>query len=205
MSDETHALLLASKSNYQNLLEGNTLPGVNYPSELSHNLTSKRTSHKLAEQGRRNRINTALQEMQALLPASPVTEAISPSTVTGHERDRADRSSSKEKSGSSGEPKTPLTPAMQGANSKAATVELAIEHIRGLTGENERLKAEIDGLKRRLGDDGEVVSASTTSGSESAGVGVGVSTRKGSAMSPLAGRESVTRAGTKAGAKGVMR
>lgn len=155
MSDETHALLLASKSNYQNLLEGNTLPGVTYPSELSHNLTSKRTSHKLAEQGRRNRINTALQEMQALLPASPALEATSP--IPGHERDRADRSSSKEKSGSGGEPKTPLTPAMQGANSKAATVELAIEHIRGLTGENERLKLEIDGLKRRLGEDGEVV------------------------------------------------
>jgi len=66
----THALLLASKSNYQNLLEGNHLPGVSYPDSLSTGLTSKRTSHKVAEQGRRNRINEALKEMQALLPPS---------------------------------------------------------------------------------------------------------------------------------------
>src|SRR5690606_1394565 len=45
MSEDT-ALLLASKSNYQNLLEGNHLPGVSYPEELSTGLTSKRTSHK---------------------------------------------------------------------------------------------------------------------------------------------------------------
>lgn len=31
--------LLASKSNHQNLLEGNTVPGVSYPTELSANLT----------------------------------------------------------------------------------------------------------------------------------------------------------------------
>ncbi|KAL8731401.1 MAG: hypothetical protein Q9181_004317, partial [Wetmoreana brouardii] len=63
VSAETSALLLASKSNYQNLLEGTHLPGVSYPETLSTNLTSKRTSHKIAEQGRRNRINTALQEI----------------------------------------------------------------------------------------------------------------------------------------------
>ena len=33
-------------------------------------LTSKRTSHKIAEQGRRNRINEAIKEMQTLLPKS---------------------------------------------------------------------------------------------------------------------------------------
>jgi len=64
-------LLLASKSNYQNLLEGNHLPGVSYPDSLSTGLTSKRTSHKVAEQGRRNRINEALKEMQNLLPPTP--------------------------------------------------------------------------------------------------------------------------------------
>ncbi|KAL9103133.1 MAG: hypothetical protein Q9187_009042, partial [Circinaria calcarea] len=69
LSASTTALLLASKSNYQNILEGNHLPGVSYPSNLATNLTSKRTSHKIAEQGRRNRINTALGEIAALLPA----------------------------------------------------------------------------------------------------------------------------------------
>src|SRR5436305_12213546 len=68
MSADTSALLLASKSNYQNILEGTHLPGVMYPEALSTNLTSKRTSHKIAEQGRRNRINSALQEIAKLLP-----------------------------------------------------------------------------------------------------------------------------------------
>ncbi|KAF4123952.1 Helix-loop-helix DNA-binding domain [Geosmithia morbida] len=62
MPEASHQLLM-SKSNYQNILEGNQVPGVTYPSELSSHLTSKRTSHKIAEQGRRNRINSALQDL----------------------------------------------------------------------------------------------------------------------------------------------
>ncbi|KAI5287359.1 hypothetical protein KEM52_001626, partial [Ascosphaera acerosa] len=60
---------LASKSNYQRILEGSLLPGVSYPETLTENLSSKRKNHKLAEQGRRNRINLALKEMEALIPA----------------------------------------------------------------------------------------------------------------------------------------
>lgn len=105
VSDDTHALLLASKSNYQNILDGTTVPGVVYPTSLSTNLTSKRTSHKIAEQGRRNRINTALQEMQALLP-SPQLGAK--------------------------ESKSPDSGSAQSNNSKAAKVESAIEYIRQL-------------------------------------------------------------------------
>ncbi|KAF2131896.1 hypothetical protein P153DRAFT_334181 [Dothidotthia symphoricarpi CBS 119687] len=100
---DTHALLLASKSNYQNILDGTTVPGVVYPTSLSTNLTSKRTSHKIAEQGRRNRINTALQEMQALLPPS----------LNGDT-----------------EAKSPEMTAAQSNNSKAAKVESAIDYIR---------------------------------------------------------------------------
>ncbi|KAI9670961.1 MAG: hypothetical protein M1831_005046 [Alyxoria varia] len=88
ISQETQALLLASRSNYQNILEGSHLPGVSYPSELSTNLTSKRTSHKLAEQGRRNRINYALQEMQTLLPpgfCAPGTPGLPAERSTGEE------------------------------------------------------------------------------------------------------------------------
>ena len=157
LSDETHALLLASKSNYQNLLEGNTLPGVSYPSELSQNITSKRTSHKLAEQGRRNRINTALQEMQALLPASPAMEAISP--ISGDAKERG--SSGELGNGPGTGDKTPVTPSLTGANSKAATVELAIEHIKSLSamlaekdGENDRLRHELEETKRKLSTEG---------------------------------------------------
>jgi hypothetical protein len=117
--DDTASLLLASKSNYQNILEGTHLPGVSYPTELSTNLTSKRTSHKIAEQGRRNRINSALQEIATLLP-------------------RGNKDSGGEKSGS-GDGDNPdvaaakaASAASQSANSKASTVELAIEYIKQL-------------------------------------------------------------------------
>lgn len=105
-TDDTHALLLASKSNYQNILDGTTVPGVVYPTSLSTNLTSKRTSHKIAEQGRRNRINTALQEMQALLPSPHLSakDARSPDSSS----------------------------AAQSNNSKAAKVESAIDYIKEL-------------------------------------------------------------------------
>ncbi|KAI9875827.1 MAG: hypothetical protein M1823_007391, partial [Watsoniomyces obsoletus] len=59
----------------------------------------------IAEQGRRNRINMALQEMQALLPSSLLgaTEA-----------------------------KSPESSAAQSSNSKAAKVESAIDYIKQL-------------------------------------------------------------------------
>ncbi|KAK2060513.1 helix-loop-helix DNA-binding domain-containing protein [Colletotrichum caudatum] len=108
---DTASRLLASKSNYQNIIEGNTVPGVTYPSELSTNLTSKRTSHKIAEQGRRNRINSALQEMATLLPQPPKD-----SKTEAEERKEREK-----------EAKTGGAP-----NSKASTVELAIEYIKQL-------------------------------------------------------------------------
>jgi hypothetical protein len=131
ITDNTHALLLASKSNYQNILDGTTVPGVVYPTSLSTNLTSKRTSHKIAEQGRRNRINMALQEMQALLP-SPALGAIP-------------------------DAKSPETNAQNSNNSKAAKVESAIEYIKQLKQEvSERddllsqKDQEMDALRKEL-------------------------------------------------------
>jgi hypothetical protein len=116
VSDDTASLLLASKSNYQNILEGTHLPGVSYPTELSTNLTSKRTSHKIAEQGRRNRINSALQEIATLLPKPG-------SKDSGCEKSGdADEDMKQEKSKISS----------QSANSKASTVEQAIEYIKQL-------------------------------------------------------------------------
>ncbi|TVY81289.1 Phosphorus acquisition-controlling protein [Lachnellula suecica] len=116
VSENTASLLLASKSNYQNILEGTHLPGVSYPSELSTNLTSKRTSHKIAEQGRRNRINSALQEIATLLP-----------------RGAKDSCGEKSGSGDAGEPnETGGKGGAQSANSKASTVEQAIEYIKQL-------------------------------------------------------------------------
>ncbi|KAH8878841.1 hypothetical protein GQ53DRAFT_57955 [Thozetella sp. PMI_491] len=105
-AEETASHLLATKSNYQRILEGTTVGGVSYPSELSTNLTSKRTSHKIAEQGRRNRINSALQEIATLLPKPPPKD-----DDEGEGADKKDKS----------------TP-----NSKASTVEMAIEYIKQL-------------------------------------------------------------------------
>ncbi|KAL8811162.1 MAG: hypothetical protein Q9200_002024 [Gallowayella weberi] len=137
VSAETSALLLASKSNYQNLVEGNHLPGVSYPETLSTNLTSKRTSHKLAEQGRRNRINTALQEMASLLPPTP--NGPSPKdAVNGNGIAMTGKVTSP------GASVMMTGTAAQQSNSKASTVELAIDYIRQLQGELKDVKARLE-------------------------------------------------------------
>ncbi|TKX27569.1 putative phosphorus acquisition-controlling protein [Elsinoe australis] len=89
-TEQTQAFLLASKSNYTHLLEGTLLPGVSYPDSLSSGLTSKRTSHKIAEQGRRNRINEALKEMQALLPPPALPAKTDTPDLNGSQHDNHD-------------------------------------------------------------------------------------------------------------------
>ncbi|KAL2757137.1 hypothetical protein ACRALDRAFT_2027028 [Sodiomyces alcalophilus JCM 7366] len=129
-AEDSASRLLATKSNYQNILEGNTVPGVTYPMELSNNLTSKRTSHKIAEQGRRNRINSALQEIAALLPKSAATE-------------------SKNSEGENGEKKDEGRPGAV-PNSKASTVEMAIEYIKQLKQEVAEATARAEKAEKRL-------------------------------------------------------
>lgn len=124
LSAETSALLLASKSNYQNILEGNHLPGISYPEALSTNLTSKRTSHKIAEQGRRNRINQALQEIASLLPVSA----------------GRDGAGSGGEGGQGGQP----------SNSKASTVEMAIEYIKTLQRDLSETKGRLEAAEKKL-------------------------------------------------------
>ncbi|KAG8421218.1 hypothetical protein J3458_003113 [Metarhizium acridum] len=123
--EDTASRLLMTKSNYQNILEGNTVPGVSYPTELSTNLTSKRTSHKIAEQGRRNRINSALQVMASLLPDPQKLED-----------DEAEKKDSKSQNNV--------------PNSKASVVENAIVHMKHLQKENGDLRQELDELKSQL-------------------------------------------------------
>ncbi|KAH6689092.1 phosphorus acquisition-controlling protein [Plectosphaerella plurivora] len=125
-AEDSARSLLMSKSNYQNILEGTVVPGVVYPTELSDNLTSKRTSHKIAEQGRRNRINSALQEIAALLPPS-VNE---PKVEVEEKKDA----------------KGNATP-----SSKANTVELAIEYIKQLKQEVAEANARAEEAEKKLG------------------------------------------------------
>ena len=156
LHSSTQALLLASKSNYQNLLEGNHLPGVNYPDSLSTGLTSKRTSHKVAEQGRRNRINEALKEMQSLVPKpSPATKAAMKEAAEENGGGSPADGGAEGGDGDAGGAKS-------SSNSKAATVELANEYIRRLQrdwavrdAEMEVLRRENEVLRMRLGE-GEV-------------------------------------------------
>jgi uncharacterized protein (DUF3084 family) len=132
LSAETSALYLASKSNYQNILEGTHLPGVSYPEALAENLSSKRTSHKLAEQGRRNRINVALKEMESLLPSTPTTKG------------KRERSGSTD--GDSGDK------AVASSNSKASTVELAIAYIKSLQADLSEAKRKLEEREGKLED-----------------------------------------------------
>jgi Helix-loop-helix DNA-binding domain len=129
-SAETSALYLASKSNYQNILEGTHLPGVSYPEALAENLSSKRTSHKLAEQGRRNRINVALKEMESLLPPMPPAKG------------KRDRSGSTETD--SGDK------AAASSGSKASTVEMAIVYIKALHAELAETKTKLADVEEKL-------------------------------------------------------
>jgi hypothetical protein len=139
LSAETSALYLASKSNYQNILEGTHLPGVSYPETLAENLTSKRTSHKIAEQGRRNRINLALKEIETLLPQSILAP-----------QGKKDRSGSQE-AGETGEAESKSSATAQGT-SKASTVEMAIVYIKSLQSELKETKDKLDAAEKRLAE-----------------------------------------------------
>jgi len=145
MTNDTHALLLASKSNYQNLIEGNTLPGVSYPADLSMNLTSKRTSHKLAEQGRRNRINTALQELAALIPPNFSTGKDGSQSSGDGEGGSPEAEEGEKKAGG----KPPPTPTNQ-SSSKAATVEQATAYIKVMQAERKEMEALHTQMKEEL-------------------------------------------------------
>jgi hypothetical protein len=133
ISDDTASLLLATKSNYQNILEGTHLPGVSYPTELSTNLTSKRTSHKIAEQGRRNRINSALQEIATLLPGSAAAGSGS-GDAEGAEGEGGGKNQ------------------QQSSSSKASTVEHAIEYIKALRSEVEEATRRAERAEKALAE-----------------------------------------------------
>lgn len=148
LSAETSALYLASKSNYQNILEGTHLPGVSYPETLAENLTSKRTSHKIAEQGRRNRINLALKEIEALLPHSIIATC-----------GKKDRAGSQE----NGDGDTKASSSAQGA-SKASTVEMAIIYIKSLQTELKETKDKLDAVEKKLAEGGSSAESQASEG-----------------------------------------
>ncbi|KAJ3092972.1 hypothetical protein HK102_013762 [Quaeritorhiza haematococci] len=63
------AIRLAQKSNYQNILEGETEAlGLSYSSNLSSGVEIRKTSHKQAEQRRRDSLKQSFEELKKLLP-----------------------------------------------------------------------------------------------------------------------------------------
>ncbi|KAL1959210.1 hypothetical protein VTO42DRAFT_2715 [Malbranchea cinnamomea] len=150
---ETSALYLASKSNYQHILDGTVLPGVTYPESLAENLSSKRTNHKLAEQGRRNRINTALKEIESLLP----DWLIRPQIVKDKDKDKEHKDVKNGKDGEcnangSGTSKSPDKPAPTQPISKASTVEMAIVYIKSLQKELAETQEKLRVVEAKLDD-----------------------------------------------------
>lgn len=113
-------------------MDGTLLPGVSYPETLAENLSSKRTNHKLAEQGRRNRINNALKEIEALIPQTYVQMKNTKDTA-----DCNGKGSEKEKAGNQ-----PI--------SKASTVEMAIDYIKSLKKELEETNSKLRDAEARL-------------------------------------------------------
>ncbi|KAK9387056.1 hypothetical protein V1515DRAFT_97986 [Lipomyces mesembrius] len=121
---EAASALLASKSNYQNIVEGkHSQLGLSYPEQLTINLTSKRTSHKIAEQGRRNRINNALAELNQLL----IDNINLPISDDEGEKNELPQQCS-----------------------KANTVELAIDYIKKLQARISRLKSRLKDTEDEL-------------------------------------------------------
>ncbi|PYI30850.1 HLH transcription factor [Aspergillus indologenus CBS 114.80] len=154
ISSETSALYLASKSNYQHILDGTLLPGVSYPETLAENLSSKRTNHKLAEQGRRNRINNALKEIETLIPLSYIQMKHAKEAAACPLKG-ADKEKDKEKANNQ-----PI--------SKASTVEMAIDYIKSLQQELEETKGKLNAAESRLrNSEAKSKQANATAGVES--------------------------------------
>ena len=139
VSPESSAVYLASKSNYQHLLDGTLLPGVSYPEALAENLSSKRTNHKLAEQGRRNRINSALKEIETLLPPGFAAEKCKDRPDNADGGANGNSSGSKDKAGNQ-------------TVSKASTVEMAIDYIKALRSELDKTKEKLKAAQMKNGD-----------------------------------------------------
>ncbi|KAJ2058573.1 hypothetical protein GGI17_004943 [Coemansia sp. S146] len=60
---------LATKSNYQNIMEGNSeFLGLKYKTEFKSGLERRRTNHKQAEQKRRDSLKTCFQALKSRLP-----------------------------------------------------------------------------------------------------------------------------------------
>ncbi len=116
----------------------------------STNLTSKRTSHKIAEQGRRNRINQALQEIASLLPPGFGRNNGEKGGGGGNEGRDDEAGSENGKKNNTNQGGNNASP--QPSNSKASTVEMAIEYIKVLQKDLSETKGQLEAAEKKLGE-----------------------------------------------------
>ncbi|CAG8724944.1 6442_t:CDS:2 [Dentiscutata erythropus] len=65
---------LASQSNYKNILEGTSKSlGISYSSDVHSSLESRRTTHKAAEQKRRDSLKQSFDELKKVVPLHSIT------------------------------------------------------------------------------------------------------------------------------------
>ncbi|CAG8519939.1 17014_t:CDS:2 [Dentiscutata heterogama] len=65
---------LASQSNYKNILEGTSKSlGISYSSDVHSSLESRRTTHKAAEQKRRDSLKQSFDELKKVIPLHSIT------------------------------------------------------------------------------------------------------------------------------------
>ncbi|CAG8560695.1 323_t:CDS:2 [Acaulospora colombiana] len=73
LADEV-AEQLAKKSNYQSILEGTAKSlGISYPSDVHSSLESRRTTHKAAEQKRRDSLKQSFDELKKVVPFQSIS------------------------------------------------------------------------------------------------------------------------------------
>ncbi|KAJ6164346.1 hypothetical protein N7470_003018 [Penicillium chermesinum] len=135
------ALYLASKSNYQHILDGTLPSGVSYPETLAENLSSKRTNHKLAEQGRRNRINSALKEIESLIPPEFIQARQAKEAAVNQARQTKEAASNQNRQAK----ETAANPI-----SKASAVEMAIDYIKDLQQNLQTTTSKLAALEAQL-------------------------------------------------------
>ncbi|KAF2205093.1 hypothetical protein GQ43DRAFT_66981 [Delitschia confertaspora ATCC 74209] len=137
ISEQSHALILASKSNYEHMIQGTAPPGVTFSDELRKDITAKKTSHKLAEQGRRDRINRAVEQLDALIsPIMPAQDAEMPDLTGPGPGGGAGAG------GERGKEKQ--------ADCKASKIEKAVVCVTHLLKEKERSEREMESLRREV-------------------------------------------------------
>lgn len=132
---------LASKSNYQCIIEGEHASLGPYPDDLIQQVVSKRVSHSEAERARRERLNNALQKLAEILAGDPKEGPLA------DVQDIQDPIPSREGAET-------FSSAITEPNTKAEIVERAIVYIKSQKRIAREMEATIEDCQRRIARSG---------------------------------------------------